>query len=158
VALTPSAVGYGGFWRRVVASIIDGVLLEAVFIPWSRWGSDVLYPIVFLGQGRCDAGGCSYSASDVAVVSLVVNAVVSLVAVAYFVVLWSAGGTIGQRIVGLRVVRENGRPPNLVRSVLRYVGLVISVAAVFIGLVWVAFDPRKQGWHDKLAGTFVVRG
>jgi uncharacterized RDD family membrane protein YckC len=41
--------------------------------------------------------------------------------------------------------------------VLRYVGFVISIIPLAIGLIWAGFDPRKQGWHDKIAGTYVVR-
>jgi uncharacterized RDD family membrane protein YckC len=151
------------------ASVIDGALLGTAFSLWSRWGSDVRYSIASIASlfwGRSHAIydskgvviGSIYSVSDYAVVSLVADAVVCLVAVAYFVVLWFAGGTIGQRILRLRVVRENDRTPDLVRSLIRYIGLVISIVAIFLGLVWVAFDPRRQGWHDKLAGTFVVRG
>jgi uncharacterized RDD family membrane protein YckC len=43
------------------------------------------------------------------------------------------------------------------QSVVRYLGYFVSTIPLFMGLVWVAFDPRKQGWHDKLAGTVVIR-
>jgi uncharacterized RDD family membrane protein YckC len=42
-------------------------------------------------------------------------------------------------------------------ALLRYVGLVISFAVILLGVIWVAFDGRKQGWHDKIASTLVVR-
>lgn len=45
----------------------------------------------------------------------------------------------------------------VVRSLLRYVGLIISFAVLFLGVIWVGFDRRKQGWHDKIAATVVVR-
>jgi uncharacterized RDD family membrane protein YckC len=58
----------------------------------------------------------------------------------------------------LRVVRvADGSRVDLVIGLLRYVGLIISFVALFLGVVWVAFDSRKQGWHDKIAGTLVVR-
>jgi uncharacterized RDD family membrane protein YckC len=44
-----------------------------------------------------------------------------------------------------------------VQGLLRYVGLIISFLVIFIGVIWVAFDPNKQGWHDKIAGTYVVK-
>ena len=40
---------------------------------------------------------------------------------------------------------------------LRYVGIIISIIPLFLGLIWAAFDSRKQGWHDKIAGTYVVK-
>jgi uncharacterized RDD family membrane protein YckC len=43
------------------------------------------------------------------------------------------------------------------RSFLRYVGYWVVWITLFIGFIWVAFDGRKQGWHDKIAGTLVVR-
>ncbi len=61
------------------------------------------------------------------------------------------------RLTGLRVVGTDGRPIGLGAAVLRWVGIVISAAVVLLGLVWVAIDQRKQGWHDKLAGTVVLR-
>ncbi len=58
----------------------------------------------------------------------------------------------------MRVVRaDNGEKIDVVRALLRYVGLIISIVVVFLGLIWVAFDARKQGWHDKIASTVVVR-
>jgi uncharacterized RDD family membrane protein YckC len=43
------------------------------------------------------------------------------------------------------------------QSIGRYLGYYVSMIPLFIGLIWVAFDKRKQGWHDKLAGTVVIR-
>ena len=81
------------------------------------------------------------------------------VELAYFVILWSkVGGTLGQRMLGLHVVdAATGRNIGIGRAIGRFVGYVIAGAALDIGLIWVAFDPRKQGWHDKIASTFVVR-
>jgi uncharacterized RDD family membrane protein YckC len=77
----------------------------------------------------------------------------------YFVILWSKfGGTLGQRMLGLHVVdAATGQNIGIGRSIGRFVGYVISAALLYIGLIWAAFDPRKQGWHDKIASTFVVR-
>jgi uncharacterized RDD family membrane protein YckC len=58
----------------------------------------------------------------------------------------------------LWVVRvEDGQKPDVVRAFLRYVGLIISFVVLLLGVIWVAFDGRKQGWHDKLAQTVVIR-
>jgi uncharacterized RDD family membrane protein YckC len=55
------------------------------------------------------------------------------------------------------VMASDGSKPDWVRMLLRYVGLLISIAVLFIGVIWAGFDRRKQGWHDKIAGTVVVR-
>ena len=82
-----------------------------------------------------------------------------LVSIVYFVGFWAwRGQTPGMMLLGLRVAREaDGTNPGLVRSILRYAGYFLSWIALFIGFIWVAFDSRKQGWHDKIAGTVVVR-
>jgi Predicted membrane protein/domain len=83
----------------------------------------------------------------------------ALAHILYHVVLWSwRGGTLGQLALGIQVRRESdGRRIGVGTAVLRYVGYVISIWAVYIGLIWAAFDRRKQGWHDKIAGTLVIR-
>jgi uncharacterized RDD family membrane protein YckC len=69
------------------------------------------------------------------------------------------GATLGQRIFGLRVVDANtGQRIQLGKAALRWVGLLVSFLVCFIGVIWVAFDGRKQGWMDKIAGTLVLRG
>src|SRR5206468_2933077 len=51
----------------------------------------------------------------------------------------------------------DGSSLTLTRSLIRFGGLIVSIVALFIGVIWVAFDPKKQGWHDKMAGSIVVR-
>ena len=61
-------------------------------------------------------------------------------------------------MLGLHVVdAATGRNIGFGRAIGRFVGYVISGIALDIGFIWVAFDPQKQGWHDKIASTFVVR-
>ena len=55
------------------------------------------------------------------------------------------------------MVKTTGSELTLVDAFLRYIGLIISFAVVFLGVVWVAFDANKQGWHDKIANTYVVK-
>jgi uncharacterized RDD family membrane protein YckC len=68
------------------------------------------------------------------------------------------GASLGQKALGMRVVNAaNGQRIDIGKAVLRYVGFVISALPFALGLIWAGFDARKQGWHDKIAGTFVVR-
>jgi uncharacterized RDD family membrane protein YckC len=60
------------------------------------------------------------------------------------------------RLFGLRVVADDGGQVAVLEAVIRWIGLWISFAVCFIGVLWVAGDSRKQGWHDKMAHTFVV--
>jgi uncharacterized RDD family membrane protein YckC len=82
----------------------------------------------------------------------------SLVQIVYFVAFWSTTGqTVGMLALRIKVVREDGRPLTLATGIMRYIGFVISAIVIFIGLLWVIWDPKKQGWHDKIAHTLVVR-
>jgi len=77
---------------------------------------------------------------------------------AYFVVQWSRGATIGQRIMHLRVVdATTGGNISMGKAFLRLIGRIVAGAACYIGLLWVLWDPQKQGWQDKIAGTYVVK-
>jgi len=77
--------------------------------------------------------------------------------VIYYIGFWmNDGQTMGKIIVGLKVVRTDGSRLSLGRALLRYIGYIINASFISIGFLWVAFDPKRQGWHDKLAGTLVV--
>jgi uncharacterized RDD family membrane protein YckC len=67
-------------------------------------------------------------------------------------------GTPGKLVLGLRIVdAETGGMPGIRRLVLRYVGYLVSALPLGLGYLWVLWDPRRQGWHDKMARTLVIR-
>jgi uncharacterized RDD family membrane protein YckC len=66
--------------------------------------------------------------------------------------------TPGKIAIDARIVdATTGEKPSTGQLIGRYLGYYVSTIPLLLGFVWVAFDPRKQGWHDKLAGTVVVR-
>jgi len=151
--LAPAA-RYGGFWIRLVAYIIDAII---IFIP-------VVILAVILGFAMGVALGVSNNTSDqstntaVAGIQGLIQLLSFVATVGYFVYFWSSGSTIGMRLFHLRVADANtGQPIGLGRAALRYIGLVISALVCYIGLIWAAFDSRKQGWHDKIATTVVLQ-
>lgn len=74
----------------------------------------------------------------------------------YYVFFWSLiGQTPGKMIMGLRVVSVDGSPVSVWQSLRRFVGYLISFI-LFLGYLWILADDRRQGWHDKIASTFVV--
>jgi uncharacterized RDD family membrane protein YckC len=76
----------------------------------------------------------------------------------YGALLWKLrGATIGDIIFGLKVVRADGGAMEWVTVVVRALACFFSAVVVGLGFIWIAFDPEKQGWHDKIAGTLVVR-
>ena len=134
---------YAGFWIRVWASLIDTVLLLLVLVPllMAVYGAD------YFVAGRGMANG---------ILAFLLNWVFPAVAVILFWMYRSA--TPGKMAIGATIVdaRTGGKPTNA-QLVGRYLGYFVSTIPLGLGLLWVGIDRRKQGWHDKLAGTVVVR-
>jgi uncharacterized RDD family membrane protein YckC len=134
---------YAGFWIRVVAFIIDGILLG----------------IVTSALGPAVGTGSIVSTSSGAVMNYQANGLGTLLGLIYFVAFWAwRGQTPGMMAFNMRIVSaDTGEKVDVVRALLRYVGLLISFLVILLGVIWVAFDARKQGWMDKIASTVVVR-
>jgi uncharacterized RDD family membrane protein YckC len=80
-----------------------------------------------------------------------------LVVLIYFVFFWTfVGYTPGKALLGLRIVRQDGRPISVGRAILRYLGYWVSAIPLFLGFIWILFDRQHEGWHDKLANTHVI--
>lgn len=151
-----SHVTYAGFWLRVLATIVDSLLITCL-----------LWPLLFLVPGAVVldipvAYGdiALWSQAVVAAVPGPVNFlftwVLPAIAVIVFWILRSA--TPGKMLISAKIVdARTGDYPGKARLIGRYFGYFLSTIPLGLGLLWVAFDPRKQGWHDKLAGTVVVR-
>jgi len=137
-------VEYAGFWIRVWASIIDTLLLACVIVPLLLWIYGWEYLV--LAEEHSIAGPADF------LLSWVMPAVVVIAFWLY------KQATPGKMLVHARVVdARTGNTLTTRQSVIRYLGYFVSTLPLCLGLIWVAFDPRKQGWHDKLAGTVVVR-
>jgi uncharacterized RDD family membrane protein YckC len=133
---------YVGFWPRVGAALIDTVLLCVILYPALTWiyGGDYwLDPRLVKGP-----------------VDFLLSWVLPAIAVVLF---WTyRQATPGKMAIAAKVVdAKTGTVPDTRQLVIRYLGYYVSTIPLCLGLLWVAFDPRKQGWHDKLAGTVVVR-
>ena len=87
----------------------------------------------------------------------VAGPLIVLVAVVYFVAMWTwRGTTVGSLVFGLKVVCTNGEPVNLMIALVRSLASVFSGLVLFLGFFWAGWDREKQSWHDKIAGTVVV--
>jgi len=135
----PAGFHLGGFFIRVAAYIVDAVLV--LIIPF------VLGTLAGLTGEKDRTIGASV---------LIVAALIAYLA--YFPYFWTRGATPGMRLFGLRVVdAETMDPISGGQAVLRLIGLWLSFLVVYLGVLWVLIDNRKQGWHDKLASTLVLR-
>lgn len=132
---------YAGFWRRVAASIIDTFLQFIIVAPILAWAYGFDYFIsTDLYQGPLD---------------FFLSWVAPAIAVILFWMYKQA--TPGKMVMSLRIVdAKTGERPSTGQLIGRYFAYFVSTLGLCLGYVWVAFDPKKQGWHDKLAGTVVI--
>lgn len=144
--MTESLQGhYAGFVSRLLAYAIDLaiVVVTIVFVSWVITTTADLLP--FIPQ------------LPSAVRLIIVGATIILFVSSYYVFFWSlAGQTPGKMLLGVRVVRVDGRPLTFRRSVLRFLGYIVSFLVLYLGFLWILVDNRRQGWHDKIADTCVV--
>lgn len=124
------ALEYAGFWVRLGAGIIDLLILGFIVgIVACVFPS----PIIYIAVGL-------------------------LVSVAHFVGFWVwRGQTPGKMVAGIKVIRTDSSPLTWQCALLRYWGYIVSAMILFIGFIWIAFDSCKQGIHDKIADTYVVK-
>ncbi|MDP2637905.1 MAG: RDD family protein [Candidatus Levybacteria bacterium] len=82
-----------------------------------------------------------------------------LLQLVYFVFFWVKmdGQTLGKKVMKIRVVRQDKRKLDIQTGVIRYIGYLISGIALGLGFFWVIWDKKKQGWHDKMAKTLVIK-
>ena len=75
----------------------------------------------------------------------------------FIVLAGRTGQSAGMKILGIQITHTDGKPFTIKSALIRHVvGYPLSVAALFLGFLWMLWDPRQQGWHDKLAKTIVV--
>lgn len=132
---------YGGFWIRVVAALIDGIVLSIAF--------GVIGAVSGLDFFSSDP---EYFDSRAVALQVVINWL-------YEALLTSSerGATLGKMAVGLRVVTEQGKRISFLRATGRYFAKYVSALILGIGFLMVAFTDRKRGLHDMIAGTLVIK-
>src|SRR5690349_8562939 len=133
---------YVGFWARVGASAIDSILMLVIVWPIMA----AVYGTSYWTDERMIKGPTDFLMSWV---------FPAIAVIAFWV---ARQATPGKMAIRARIVdADHGGKPSTGQLIGRYFGYFVSTIPLGLGLVWVAFDRRKQGWHDKLAGTVVVR-
>jgi len=134
--------GYGGFWLRVVAYIIDAFVLA---IPTAIIGA-------LVGAGMYMNGSAQGFNPGANIASLILGWL-------YFALMESSerGATLGKMAVGLRVVTDQGQRLSFANATGRYFAKFISAIILGIGFIMVAFTDRKRGLHDMIASTLVIK-
>ncbi len=131
-----------GFGRRFLATIIDWLIVLVVTVP-------LIAAIYGREYGRLAREGYA------GFWDFVIQALLPALAVILF---WRyQGATPGKMAVGAKIVDAgSGARPTTARLVVRFIAYLVSALPLFLGFCWIAFDRRKQGWHDKIAGTVVI--
>ena len=132
---------YAGFWRRVAAVILDGLIVSVVTVPLTLGLAD--------GDTYAEAARSSAGSSISTVVTWL-----------YYALMESSAkqATLGKMALGIIVTDLEGRRIGFGRATGRYFAKILSALILGIGFLMVAFTQRKQGLHDIIAGTLVIRG
>jgi uncharacterized RDD family membrane protein YckC len=149
---------YAGFLSRAVGLVLDYAIIVVAVA-----STGLLVGLLF-NAFRIDLTTCSISTSNIPFGTQVCMAgryFLGFFAIVfgplYFLLFWMlTGQTIGQRVMGLRVVRLNGRRVGFWLSLVRWIGYQVCIFTLGIGFLWVLIDNRRMGWHDKLARTCVI--
>ncbi|STR45008.1 RDD family protein [Iodobacter fluviatilis] len=135
---------YAGFWVRTGATIIDTILTFLITAP-------LLISIYGWGYFNGEKADFIVGPAD-----FLITWVLPAIAVIVFWKLKQA--TPGKMAISATIVdATTGKPASTAQLISRYFAYFLAMAPLFLGIVWVAFDRRKQGWHDKLAGTVVIK-
>jgi uncharacterized RDD family membrane protein YckC len=140
---------YAGFVTRMVAFIIDRAIVSIIvfIMVWSTEWIVNAFEINLLLFSE----GSSWQMSLAVAMGLYLA-----IGLLYDIGFWLlAGQTPGKRVLGVRIVRTDGKRLRFGNAIRREIGYVIS-GILFLGYLWILFDNRRQGLHDKLAGTIVV--
>lgn len=148
---------YAGIVTRGFAVIIDLAIIAVSLLVFT-WGYNVV--LSFIGiPTKCttlDDMGFLYYAVCLGATGIQ-WAVTVFLAPVYYIFFWTFGGqTPGKALMGVRVVRFDGQPMTVWRSVRRFFGYLVCAATLGLGFAWAIIDDRRQGWDDKLAGTVVI--
>jgi uncharacterized RDD family membrane protein YckC len=134
-----------GIGRRLAATLLDA-LVVGVFSILGATAAGVIGLVLAM-----------YSPDATTVADRFVLAFGLAFSILYFIACWANGGqTLGDFTAMIRVVRTDGSPVTWGRAILRYLGYIVSALPLSLGFLWIAIDGRRQGWHDKIAGTYVI--
>jgi uncharacterized RDD family membrane protein YckC len=135
-------VKYVGFWKRVLATIIDSVIVAVVI---------VLLALPFYGPEYFQLSKEGRTLGFDFALQVVMPALAAIL-------FWRfRGATPGKMLISAKIVDATTfGPPSTGQLIGRYFAYLVSMIGLMLGFLWIAFDPRKQGWHDKLAGTVVI--
>ncbi len=136
---------YVGFWARFAASFLDWILINILCIP--AW-------IFLIYRAQYPSG---LDDSDVEGTILLYSALYILAQIILLVLWFVKRASVGKMAISAKIVdAKTGGAPTKKQLIGRYFAYLLSSLPLCLGFLWVGFDSKKQGWHDKLAGTAVI--
>ena len=135
---TENEVEYAGFWIRTGSAIIDTIIILIITLPLLF----LIYGDAYLENEELVLGTAHF----------IISYMFPIMAIIIFWIYKAA--TPGKMAVSTKVVdAKTGANITASQSLIRYIGYYISIIPLGLGILWVGWDKRKQGWHDKIAGT-----
>ena len=166
----PREPEYVGFWKRFLAFLIDSLVVSVILAPvmlalygggyFDKLNLELAALLTSSGDPNADAVRKLeiLSRPDSAINALQDIRVQFGIVVATILFWRFRGATPGKMAVKARIVKADDLgQPSTGRLVGRFFAYFVSIIPLFLGFLWIAFDRRKQGWHDKIAGTVVIR-
>ena len=146
---------YVGFWARFLAFVIDNIWVSFVLLVvlFAVFGQNFLQMVMMPPDASVEMMA---AAAQRAASSVLVQLLLPAILIIGFWIWRSA--TPGKMVISAKIVdaRTLGEP-STGQLIVRYIGYFISAFVFCLGFLWIAFDKRKQGWHDKIAGTVVIK-
>ena len=135
-----TALEIASAWQRLGAALIDGVIGVLVFVG-----------VLVVGIFSIGAIGGDVGRLMILIATLVYPVIV-------LALVTNRGQSPGKMVINIKIVKTDGTPPGfgsvLVREI---IGKFVSGLVIYIGYIWIIFDGKRQGWHDKIASTYVVK-
>lgn len=131
---------FAGFVIRAIAYVIDSIFITLIAL------------IIGMSIGLA----ASLTNEEILNAAYLASGVISLI---YILAFWAmVGGTPGKIMLGMRIVSSDGSTNGIGwgRAILRLLGYIVSSMLCYLGFIWIAIDKDSQGWHDKIARTYVV--
>jgi len=145
------SVEKGGFFLRLVAYLIDCAILYSITLTVVLAGFLVMRSAALQGAAADTMTLLRFLLTPYMIASTVIESF-------YFTYCHAVTGqTIGKWICGLKVVSVDGAVIGFRRAFIRWLGYLISRFFLYAGFLWIAFSREKQGWHDKMAGSYVIK-
>lgn len=162
---------YASFERRMLANMIDTLLILVLIMPLMKPFMTVADPAIHYIQGltaQREQGALTVQNYNIEVVTYVLGegGRLLLLDLTYQTILMGVvilafwfyrAATPGKMLLNMHIVdAKTGDKPTRKQCIIRYLGYMVAVLPLMIGFIWILFDKKRQGWHDKLAGTVVV--